>query len=484
MSISSALSNALSGLAASAAGAQTISANIANALTPGYAPRSLVLTTAGDARGGGVLVRGIARQVDPALLGARRAADGELAAAQVRARFATDLERLAGSADEPGSLPGRLAAFEAALVAAAARPEEEGRLQEAVHSAGALAGSLNHISRQLQAMRGDAEAQIAQAVSNVNEQLRQIHMLNARIIDAANAGHPTASFEDQRRVVLDQLAAELPIRLAMRDNGAVAVYAEGGAVLLDGKPAELSFTAANAITPQMTAEGGQLARLAVNGRAVAPSTIFGHDGAGRISALFDLRDRLAPEAQGRLDALARELVMRFQEPGLDPTRASGDAGLFTDAGAAFDAASETGLALRLSLDPRVDPAAGGAPWRLRDGLGAATPGDSGDATLLNDLAAAMARPAAMASGGLGGTQRSLAGHVATLVARFGQDRLAQEQLVAFATANQAGLTQAEQGMGVDTDAEMQHLLLVEQAYGANARVISVIDDLMDTLLRI
>ena len=38
--------------------------------------------------------------------------------------------------------------------------------------------------------------------------------------------------------------------------------------------------------------------------------------------------------------------------------------------------------------------------------------------------------------------------------------------------------------GVDTDYEMQQLLMIEQAYAANARVISTADQLMQTLLEI
>ena len=37
-------------------------------------------------------------------------------------------------------------------------------------------------------------------------------------------------------------------------------------------------------------------------------------------------------------------------------------------------------------------------------------------------------------------------------------------------------------VGVDTDQEMQSLLIIEQAYAANARVISVLDGLMQKLL--
>ena len=38
--------------------------------------------------------------------------------------------------------------------------------------------------------------------------------------------------------------------------------------------------------------------------------------------------------------------------------------------------------------------------------------------------------------------------------------------------------------GVDTNAEVQNLILVEKAYAANARVIQVVNDLMDSLLRL
>ncbi|MBZ0122658.1 MAG: flagellar basal body protein, partial [Roseovarius sp.] len=165
MSISSALSNALSGLTASSAQAQVASANIANALTPGYAPRALELSARGIGRAGGVMVQGLVRQVDPGLLSARRGADGELARAEVRAGFQADLEILAGTPDQPGSLSGRLAALEASLVTAAARPEEDSRLRAAVQQAAGLAARFNEMSRTIQQWRSDAEAGIEQAVS-------------------------------------------------------------------------------------------------------------------------------------------------------------------------------------------------------------------------------------------------------------------------------------------------------------------------------
>ena len=46
------------------------------------------------------------------------------------------------------------------------------------------------------------------------------------------------------------------------------------------------------------------------------------------------------------------------------------------------------------------------------------------------------------------------------------------------------LSEAAARNGVDTDDEMQKLLLIEQAYAANARVMQTLDELMQHLLGI
>ena len=46
------------------------------------------------------------------------------------------------------------------------------------------------------------------------------------------------------------------------------------------------------------------------------------------------------------------------------------------------------------------------------------------------------------------------------------------------------MSQLELAQAVDSDEELQNLMLIEQAYAANAKVMTVVDQLMDTLLRI
>ena len=147
MSLSGTLSSALSGLTAAARGAEVVSANVANATTEGYGPRSLQTSSRVIGGGGvGVSVDGVARDVDPVLLGQRRAADAALARARVGAEAAARIEGLIGTPDAPGSLSSRVASFEAALVSAANAPESPARLEAAVDAATALTGKLSGMS--------------------------------------------------------------------------------------------------------------------------------------------------------------------------------------------------------------------------------------------------------------------------------------------------------------------------------------------------
>ena len=271
---------------------------------------------------------------------------------------------------------------------------------------------------------------------------------------------------------------------ATRDSGAVAIYTPGGAALLDGKAAQLGFARSNVVAPHMTLENGLLSGLEINGIPVRTDGARSPVAGGGLAALFEARDGVAPAAQARIDGLARDLVERFQQPGLDSTRAPGQPGLFTDMQAVFDPADEIGISGRIALNTAVDEAAEGAVWRLRDGLGADTPANAGDATLLQVLSDSLSRPAPPASAALDAGPVSLAAHIGAVTSSMGQARLSAEQDLGFANSVQAGLKESELAQGVDTDEQLQRLLLVEQAYAANARMIQTMEDLLDTLIRI
>lgn len=482
MSITSALSAALNGLSASSRSAEVVSSNLANMLTEGYAPRDIVLGARPDTKG--VRVLGILRHVDERLLADRRMADAETSGARIGVDFFGNMERVLGLPGDPASLSALAATFEASLITAASRPDEPVRLSQSVNAAAQLVRSLNAASDRIGVLRTQADADIDATVQDMNRSLAQIAEMNLQIISAGSRGRSTAGLEDRRQIAIDRLASEVPIIQSPRPNGAVALYTAGGAVLLDGRPATLEFAASNLVAPHMSGPNGLLSGLAINGVAIDPLGERSPIAGGRLAALFAQRDVAGVSAQARLDSLARNLVERFQDSTLDPTLTSGAAGLFTDGGAAFDPSDEVGLAGRLRINAAVDPAQGGASWRIRDGIGAGSPGPAGSGALLTALHARLTAPDGLASGDLGGLQRSFAGHVASLTSAMSLDTAIADQAMTFAEARRAELVTLEKEGGVDSDAEMQRLLVIEQAYAANARMIQTIDDLMQTHLRI
>lgn len=473
MSISSAFNNALSGLSANSRLTDVISGNLANALTPGYAPRELGLQAQGGR--GGVAVTGITRHVDPVLLGDRRLADSALANTQTRADFATSVERAIGLPGDGSGLVDRLIAFEAAVTSASSRPEDDIRLGAVLQEATALGAAMNRAAAQIETLRSRADAEIAGAVERLNTGLTQVAEINTRIVAARSAGHETASLEDQRQQVIDGIAELVPLRQLERSRGAVALVSTGGALLLDGRAAQIGFELTPLVAAHMTLQNGLVSGLEISGRQVQTGA-GGPLTGGQLSAFVENRDGLGLDAQRGLDSLARDLIQRVE--GLTPPPSPA---LFTDAGERFDPATDAGLAGRIAINQAIDPARGGAIFRLRTGPDAASPGAPADAPFLAALGLAITSLRAAAPGEI---QRNLPGHAALLSSQIAQSRLASEGAVSFASGQTAELRQLELQGGVDSDAELQRLLLVEQAFSANARMIQTLDDMMQTLLRI
>ncbi|MDZ4087662.1 MAG: flagellar hook-associated protein FlgK [Tabrizicola sp.] len=483
MSITSALAGALSGLSATSRQAEILSSNVANATTPGYARRQVGLGAAVLAgHGQGVQVLGVTRDVDRHLLGERRVAQAGGGDRDVRAEFLQRVEQTLGTADNPSSLAARLAAFDQALVESAGRPESQARLNSVATTAKALISGLAAATTDIQNARASADRRIGEEVGKLNSTLQQLHELNVNLRSFTGAGRDVSALLDERQRLVDQISAIVPVREIPRDLNQIALFTVGGAPLLEGSAAVIGFTPVHTITPEMTQALGGLSGISINGRpydtAGSASPILG----GTLGALFSVRDELAVGAQGKLDAAARDLVERFA--GLDPTLAPGAAGLFTDGGGAFDPLDEAGLAGRLRLNPAADPAQGGALFRLRDGLGAATEGPPGNGTLLTALHSALTGARPLASTGFIAGNRSFAVLTSDILSDASAMRLSAQSEQSFSAARLTALTDLEAQNGIDTDQEMQELLVLEKNYAANAKVIQAVADMIDTLIRL
>ena len=479
MSLSLSLSSAVSGLQASARSAELVSSNVANALTDGYGRRDIQLTARSlGGTGSGVEITGVVRVTDQVLLSDRRVAQANMAGSAVLADAFARLEAAIGTPGDAASLGGKIAGLDSALLAATSRPESEQRLAAVLAAAQGLATQVGKASIAVQMERERADDRIAENVKELNDTLAKVAALNAQILKQVVADRDASPLMDQRQQLIDKIAEIVPLRQIDRDTGQIALISTGGAVLLDGRPALFGFTPVGKVTPDMTLASGALSGLTLKGKPVTFGDGSGKLDGGAMAANFRLRDIEAPVQQVRLDALARDLIARFANPSVDTTLTSGAPGLFTDAGAAFNAATETGLAGRLAVNTAADPANGGALWRLRDGLGATTEGPPGESALLTALRGQLTAFLAPASGGFAPGARSFTGLASDVLSYVSRARTGAEAEQSYTAARYDSLRADELAAGVDTDQQLQSLLLIERAYGANAQVIKTVDSMI------
>jgi len=479
MSLSGSLSNALSGLTVASRGSQVVSSNISNANTEGYGRRSLLVSAAATTGSGtGVRIDGVARDTDLVLLTDRRMSEAETALAQTRADALASIETIMGTPDEADSISGRITALETALVSSASRPDSETRLTGVLNATHSVVDSLNDAADAVQQLRMDADKAISHDVDALNATIAQVADLNDRIQKHSNSGYDINGLVDQRQVLIDQIAEIVPVQQLERSAGAVALYTSNGTALVDGKAAVFGFTPTPTITADLSVGGGHLQTLTLNGKPVSVSSPYGQMSGGRLEAMFEQRDVVAPEAQASLDALARNLIERFEATDVDGT----GAGLFTDLGSALSItvpADEVGLAGRIEVNTNADTL-----WKLRSGLGAATAVPVGDSTNINNYANALSSVQVASSGPLSTQSHSAAGLATETLSLISVKAQTAEETASFAAARTTALRETELANGVDTDAELQDLLRYEEAYVANAKVISTVQKMLDALMEL
>ncbi|MCF6329640.1 MAG: flagellar hook-associated protein FlgK [Henriciella sp.] len=482
MSLSSAIQAARSGLQINGLRADNVATNIANATTPGYVRRSVILseTLVGGATTG-VQATGIARSQDYALTAQRRALSSDLAQANVVSSAWQSVSARLGDATGTSGLFQTFANFESNLANAVTSPESGTDALAVLSSARAIIHEFKNLADMATNMRSEADREIAGGVRAVNVALEQVEELNSRIAGVDRSSSQAAALFDERQRVLDTIAEYLPIQTIERDSGTIDILSREGVFLLAGTARVIEFDPSIAFGPEQTLASGTLSGLSVDGTALTPGTAsYSAISSGLFGALFSLRDQDIPAFNAQLDALADNLVTRMSSDAIDPTKTPGEYGLFVES----QPPGTPGLAGRLSLNAALDPEQGGEVWRLRDGLGAGAPGPSGDASILQNLLNAVTAVESVDSNGIQGVFSS-----SEMVAHFssmtGQTRLHHETVLSSTVSQHAMLSEAEQAKsGVDIDTQLQDLLLIEQAYAANARVIEAASQMINRLMEI
>jgi len=157
--------------------------------------------------------------------------------------------------------------------------------------------------------------------------------------------------------------------------------------------------------------------------------------------------------------------------------------LFTDLGAAYDPLQLEGLAGRLSVNTAIDPATGGALWRLRDGIGAVTQGPASNSTQTIAFLTVFETAQGFDPQAGQGSTAELMNYVSGMVSDQKLVQVqAQEKLRELGGRAEAVEAARQSVQGVNLDTELQKLTLIEQSYAANAQVIQSLTQMVDTLL--
>ncbi len=485
MSLSIALSNALSGLGAVSRGTEVVSSNLANALTPSYGARELQLSsrTLGG-NGGGVRVEGIARLVPAAILADHRIAESSLGSSATLNSFQVTMETAVGSMNQDDSLTTILANFQSALTSATASPDSDAKLRNVSESALGLSNKINYIAIELQKARTMADKSIENDVGRLNSALSEVARLNRLVTIAQAKGQDASALIDARQATIDGIADIVPIKEVQRDNGMVSLFTKGGATLIDGlKPAKIEFSAAGTVTPQMSATNGQLSTLVVDGIALSQAQMNMFKG-GSIAASFNIRDNLAPAYQDQLDTFAKDLYDRLSDPTVDSSLGPNEAGFFTDRQGSFDPSSTLGFANRIAVNNAILPENGGELWRIRDGINASVPGPPGDSSTLISIADALSLQKTSTATGTSGALKSIFTTGSDFQSLIASNRVKSDVSVAHDTSYASAMKSSLLAHGVDSDKEMEMLLQLERAYAANAKIIQAVNEMLDNILRI
>lgn len=442
-----------SSLYAAQRAAEVAAHNVANANTPGFTKQRLETTSAvptpgspgvrGDGmRGTGVTVVAISRLRDVLADLSYRAEASTSAAADARSSVMSRAEVVLGQ--YPNGASASLDSFFASWDRLSLTPQDPAARANVLDAGRQIAAALGSAAGQLDQLSADVGARMQASVDEVNGLAGHVATLNQAISDAVTGGQSPNDLLDQRDVALDRLAALTGGSVRAGANSQVDVYV-GNSVLVAGVTTR----------PMTVTHTGASFGVAF---ADGPAVVGGELGAQARAVSVDL-----PEFGRQLDEVAAQLASTVNAvhasaysldsppPGTVPPPTPDGGDFFTGTTARSlqvrAGLTENGIAVSVSGE-RTDGNAALAMSALRTS-GSPTVGDllRGAGSRMGAAAANAARDSASAQSGLSGADQR----------RSSAD-------------------------GVNVDEEMVDLVKYQHSYEAAARVISMADSFLDTII--
>lgn len=308
MALNGILGNAMSGIQASQLGMRTVSNNIANVNTPGYARTSvdLIARSAGG-MGMGVQVAGISRVADVFLQAASLRAGSDASRATASASILDRIQTQFGATNDAGSLYGRLVRAFESIGSAAVDPAERVARLSAASDLQSFFDEASRLSAEVRALRDEADRRLGDGVERVNAILSELQSLNTQAQTLNASGSDSTGVTNRQSELLDELSGLMDIRAEVQPDGRLFVRTDNGAALLDNSRLELRYIPAG--TGAYGADYGRITAVVSSSGATLDMTSAIRS--GELRALMDMRDvelpaiaaQLAEFSAGTADAL-------------------------------------------------------------------------------------------------------------------------------------------------------------------------------------
>jgi flagellar hook-associated protein 1 len=504
MSLTGILSIATGGLANINQQLGVVAQNVTNAGTPGYLTEVSTQSsvTTGD-QPLGVAAGPVRREVDAALQASLYAQNGVVAGLHTTGTALQRIDAVQGTPGQAGDLTGLLGALGNSFSSLENDPSNQAQQTRVVAAAQALAGQVNAIANAVRDGRQAAQDAIVADVGAINGSLATIGRLSDQVMSAQAAGKSTADYENQRDAAVASLSSLVGVRFLEQSNGDLLITTTNGLPLPTHGAATLATASAN-VGASSFYPGGSIPPITMSGVDVTAAL-----GGGELGANITLRDETLPGYQAQLDEFSETLSNRFAQQGLS---------LFTDPTGTVPVATppptQSGYIGYANII-QVNPAIAAQPSLVRDGTdfiaGSATGasafapnppgGPAGFNTLIQRVlnyslgreqqpGVAQAPPAVTGLGPTGmlaapyAAPADLGGFATALIAAQATDsgnasaQLGTEQAVQTTLSSNL---QSEDGVSLDK--QMSNMVVLQNAYAANAKVIAAVQSMWSQLLQ-
>ncbi len=428
---------------------EVTSHNIVNSNNPDYSRQRIMFSTdtsnltAGLVWGNGVKIADVTRLRDRLVDAHMIETNQKFSDSNRQSELINNIEKIFSEPSDLG-ISNLMTSFFNSFNELAVTPNSSPLRTNVLNAANNLSAKVNSIYQSLNSLKGDIKQEFQQKVNSVNSILNQIHQLNFEQYSNSYNGIPVNDLLDKRDALIDKLSNLVNINVVY-DSTNSAVISIGGALAVDRMHAS-EFVAEEV--------NGKLNIKVKDGSY--PVVLTG----GELNALSQVYSKKIPSYQQKLDSVINKLVESVNSEHVN--------------GYTIDNPPETGINFfdgYVNGQLIINQALLDDPYKIA----ISQDGTEGNGEIA--LRIAQLTDAKLLNG------NTMQESYSSLINSLGNDGMLQNN---FTQANQMvldelGLLRASQS-GVSVDEEMTNVLKFQRTYEASAKLITIADEILKTIL--